>query len=263
MALGFQERMTGRSQIGRSVRARLAAVSGGVCQFPDCSEECYPLTSQDQPYTAGEIAHVVGWSGSGPRADASLSPQARDNYWNLLLLCRNHHREIDEDKGKYPIPVLHGWKLEHEKTYRERLGRTEFNFWELQTVTQDLAGVAATSDDVSVSLTPLREKMALNELGERSESMFHIGLLRVHHVASYIQEMSGVSSTFVDGLKHGFIAEYDRLRGEGLLGDQLFESLEDFAAQGRADLKHRSASLSVLVYLFERCEIFERNFDQK
>ena len=233
-----------------------------MCQFPQCSEQCFPLTSDDQPYTAGEIAHIVGWSGLGPRADASLSPEERDDYWNLLLLCRNHHREIDEDKGKYPIDVLRGWKVEDESRYRERLAKAEFNFWELQTVTQDLIGTAGSPDDSSVSITPLREKMALNDLGERSGLLFKIGLLRVNQVASYIQEMSGVSSAFVDRLKHGFITEYDRLREEGMGGDELFETLEEFSAQGRWDLKHRSASLSVLVYLFERCELFERNGDQ-
>ena len=252
-----------RSEIGRSVRARLVAVSGGICQFPQCSEQCYPLKSDDQPYTVGEIAHIVGWSGSGPRADASLSPAARNNYWNLLLLCRNHHREIDEDQDKYTKDVLRGWKKELEKRYLKRLAKTEFNFSELQTVTQDLMGAAVSSDYVSVSITPLREKMALNELGARSESMFQIGLLRVNQVASYVQEMSGVSSAFVDRLKNGFITEYDRLKGEGLAGDQLFETLEEFAAQGRSDLQHRSASLSVLVYLFERCDIFEHTLDQK
>ena len=221
------------------------------------------MRSDDQPYTAGEIAHIIGWSGLGPRADASLSPEERDNYWNLLLLCRNHHREIDEDKSKYPIDVLQGWKEEDESLYRERLARTEFNFWELQTVTQDLIKKTVGPDDSSVSITPLREKMALNDLSERSGLRFKIGLLRVNQVASYIQEMSGLSSTLIDGLKHGFITEYDRLREEGMTGDELFETLEEFSAQGRWDLEHRSASLSVLVYLFERCEVFERNGDKK
>ena len=199
----------------------------------------------------------------GPRGDASLPPEERDKYWNLLLLCRNHHREIDEDKRLYPIDVLQGWKEDDEGRYKESLARAEFTFWELQTVTQDLIGTAVGPDDSSVSITPLREKMVLNDLSEQSGLLFRIGLLRVNQVSSYIQSMSGVSSTFVDRLKHGFITEYDRLRAEGMAGDELFETLEEFAAQGRWDLEHRSASLSVLVYLFERCEIFERNGSQK
>ena len=220
------------------------------------------MTSDDQPYTAGEIAHIVGWSGKGPRSDSSLSSEHRNDYSNLLLLCRNHHREIDEDEGKYPVVVLQGWKEEDESRYRERLAKTDFNFRELQIVTQDLLGSAVGPDDISMSITPLRAKMAVNELGERSASLFQVGLLRVGQVASFIQDMSGVSSTFVDRLKHGFITEYDRLREEGVAGDELFEKLEDFSSQGHSDLRYRSASLSVLVYLFERCEIFERDGDQ-
>ena len=70
--------------------------------------------------------------------------------------------------------------------------------------------------------------------------------------------MSGLDGTFVANLTSGFVEEYQRLRSEGLDGDSLFNEMQLFSAQWRTDLLHQGAGLAVLVYLFERCEVFEQ-----
>lgn len=53
--------------------------------------------------------------------------------------------------------------------------------------------------------------------------------------------------------------EYERLKNAELMsGDELFNGLLDFASLGATDFKQRAAGLTVLVYLFEKCEVFEK-----
>jgi hypothetical protein len=71
--------------------------------------------------------------------------------------------------------------------------------------------------------------------------------------------MASLSSEFTSALINGFVIEYNRLREqEVLVGDALFEGLLEFACRGSSDFKQRAAGLSVLVYLFEKCEVFEK-----
>ena len=203
------------------------------------------------------IAHIISRSDDGPRANPSVPMQERDCYANLLLLCPNHHQEIDSDVIKYPVDVLLGWKEEAEQRHQSEMPRTEFTFAELDLV---ITGIMSTpgDDDPSVSLTPLREKMILNGLTEQSDLYLRGGLIQVGTVEEYIKDASGISAVLLSRLIQGFSEEYKQLRSDGLEGDALFTELRLFSAQRHNDYKYQSAGLSVLVYLFERCEVFER-----
>ena len=76
-------------------------------------------------------------------------------------------------------------------------------------------------------------------------------------VQEYVESTSTVDRTFVNRLTTGFINEYQERRNDGYEGDSLFEALRMFSAQGRLDVRNQCAGLAVLVYLFERCEVFE------
>ena len=62
----------------------------------------------------GQQAHIVSESENGPRGKSTLSAPERDVYDNLILLCPNHHVEIDTDELAYPIERLHSIKTAHE-----------------------------------------------------------------------------------------------------------------------------------------------------
>ena len=100
--------------------------------------------------------------------------------------------------------------------------------------------------------------MDRNGLTQTTESLFKIGLLQVKQVEQFVQRMSGLDSTFVANLTHGFVDQYRQLRSEGIEGDSLFNEMQLFSSQGNIDPRHQGAGLAVLVYLFERCEVFER-----
>jgi hypothetical protein len=68
----------------------------------------------------GELAHNVGWSAASPRGESSLDPEQRRAAENLLLLCRNCHKPVDDGGvvGRYTADVLDRLKREQEERIR-------------------------------------------------------------------------------------------------------------------------------------------------
>jgi hypothetical protein len=75
-------------------------------------------------YTLGEQAHIVGEKPGAARGISQLLQDERDGYHNLILLCPNHHTEIDKDVASWPIERLHKQKIEHEIWVNETLSQT-------------------------------------------------------------------------------------------------------------------------------------------
>ncbi len=243
--------------ISNADRERLASVARGICQFPNCDQPCYVDGPDGRTTSMRNIAHIIAQSDDGPRADPSVPAKERDYYPNLLLLCPNHHLEIDNDVINYPVEILRSWKEEAEQRHQSEMPRTEFTFTELDLV---INGIMSTpgDDDPSVSLTPLREKMTFNGLSEKSDIYLRGGLMQVGTVENYVKDTSGFSDILISRIIQGFSDEYRQLRSIGLEGDVLFTELRLFSAQGHTEYKYQSAGLAVLTYLFERCEVFER-----
>jgi len=74
--------------------------------------------------TTGHMCHIVGEKNNekSPRGISNLTTEERNSYPNLILLCRNHHAEIDLDVTKYSIEKLHDIKSNHEVWVKETLG---------------------------------------------------------------------------------------------------------------------------------------------
>jgi hypothetical protein len=98
---------------------RLWALAGGMCSFSACRR---PLASKSdtssRPALIGEECHIVAKSPRGPRGKSPLPAEQRDEYENLILLCRNHHKEIDSNVNKYSAEVLLDIKNSHEDFVR-------------------------------------------------------------------------------------------------------------------------------------------------
>lgn len=75
-------------------------------------------------FTLGEQAHIVGEKENAARGKSPLSTEERDSYHNLILLCPNHHTEIDKNEKDWPIERLHQLKSTHELWVTETLSET-------------------------------------------------------------------------------------------------------------------------------------------
>lgn len=92
------------------------------CGFPDCQKELVmDATQTDDESLVGEACHIVARSEDGPRGDSGLTPEQRDEYGNLILLCNVHHKQIDDQPGEYNVNKLLEIKNKHENWVKDKL----------------------------------------------------------------------------------------------------------------------------------------------
>jgi len=96
--------------------------SGNRCAFPACRKILVEdETETDDKSIIGDEAHIVDRKSNGPRGKSDLTPKKRDKYDNLMLLCKNHHKLIDDQPNSYTVKVLHRMKQEHLDWVNQKL----------------------------------------------------------------------------------------------------------------------------------------------
>ena len=237
------------------IQRALFAHSGGYCAKCRIAITIPNMVSGN-PTITGEVAHISGRLPSSPRYDDTLSEAERCSYDNLIVLCASCHKIIDEQYETYTIVYLKNMKRRHEAWVRESLEARipGVAFTELESVLKYLASGQAASKDSYYQIPP-KDKIDKNDLSPETEGLIKMGMSRVKEVEQYIIDHPDIR--FGERLKTGFVAEYKSRKEEGLAGDDLFMSLVWFAGHG-GDQAYRSAGLVVLVYLFEKCEVFEK-----
>lgn len=247
--------------IGQKDWKILCAKSGNRCALPNCRAILVEdATKTDGASLIAEAAHIKGKKPDSPRHDASMTDEERDCYKNLILLCPSCHTKIDKQPNAYPVELLQQYKTEHEAWIIESTKNEVMNisFSELDIVTKHLISNQGIRSD-SLILIPPKAKIAKNGLSNSIEQMVLIGMTQVKQVECFVEQITAIDSEFTNRLVNGFVLEYERLRNEERKkGDALFERLLEFSSAGSSDFKQRAAGLSVLVYLFEKCEVFEK-----
>lgn len=246
----------------RQVKA-LWGLAAGRCSFPGCR---LPLvatseSTSDGILLVGEQAHIVAHSDDSmaPRSDPSYPRELRDDYENLILLCRNHHRAVDEDHVKYDADRLREMKGQHEAWVNESLMSVAAHlpFEELELVADQLLSAAMTPSR-ELRIVPPNLKIQRNNLSISVGNMIVLGLANVNLVEDYIRSVAKTDPKFPERLKAGFVNEYRRLRKFMSLGNELFFALMEFAEGGDQRFERRAAGLTILAYFFEKCEVLER-----
>lgn len=101
-----------------TVRTRriLWVKAGGRCSI--CHEQLVTdAEGDDDPSVFGEECHIVAQSPGGPRA-AEIADI--DGYDNLILLCRKHHKQVDDQRSYFTVARLKEIKREHEQQEASR-----------------------------------------------------------------------------------------------------------------------------------------------
>lgn len=206
----------------------------------------------------GEMAHIKGENPGSARYDTMMTDNERSKYVNLILLCPTCHTKIDTDIDKYTVELLKQIKEEHEQWVMESLeiGIINVTFAELDVTIKYLLSNPVSGNDSSLTVTPPKEKIDKNELSTDIEYLINLGLTQVKQVKNYLN--ANMDRRFSERLRLGFVNKYTELRKEGLKGDALFHELLAFASNYSNDITARAAGLSVLVYYFELCEVFEK-----
>lgn len=127
----------------------LWARSGNRCAI--CRTPLTQNSTSGASHTLGEQAHIVGDNNGSARSDSVLSDAERDEYHNLILLCPNHHTEIDRNIEDWPAERLYIAKSKHELWVTETLSETE-NY-----INNAKQAAAAAIIDSAVELCKLEE----------------------------------------------------------------------------------------------------------
>ena len=78
-------------------------------------------TPVDDESIVGDECHIVSEASGGPRHDPEFHPEKLNDHANLLLLCKNDHKLIDDQQSEYTASRLAKIKTDHEQWVSEQL----------------------------------------------------------------------------------------------------------------------------------------------
>ena len=101
-------------------RKLLWARSGNQCAL--CRHELIrEPTGNDDDSIIGDECHIIAKNPNGPRGNPSIGKEYIDSYENLILLCKIHHKLVDDQPNTYTVDYLRKVKEEHERWVRSSL----------------------------------------------------------------------------------------------------------------------------------------------
>jgi hypothetical protein len=222
-----------------------------ICKKPLVEE------SESEIFPIGENAHIQGENPTSSRYNPSMTDEERYNYDNLILLCPLCHTIIDNDLKKYTIEYLKQIKSDHEKWVKDSLKSDilEISFAEIDVIIKYLVSTPIEVQQ-NFTIVPLTEKIHKNSLSTDIEKLIIMGMTQVKQVSDYLKR--NPDPEFAERLRAGFVGKYISLKNKNISGDELFYELLSFASNNSIDFKIQAAALSVLIYFFEICEVFEK-----
>ena len=123
--------MTKNSQPKRNIpmktRLILYAQSAGQCSMYGCNEKIVFPTSYGKSQI-GNFAHIEALNEDGARFNPNLPPEERNLEDNLIVLCPNCHKKVDDDPKKYSVEFLKKMKKEHIMKMELLLENSNANF---------------------------------------------------------------------------------------------------------------------------------------
>lgn len=102
-----------RDPINRKHIPLLWGRAAGCCEL--CSSPVYEEGLQRQEGNYSNLAHINAASPGGPRYDEAQSREERRSMENLMLLCRECHKLIDDNPEDFPSSMLRAAKTERER----------------------------------------------------------------------------------------------------------------------------------------------------
>lgn len=81
----------------------------------------------DNESIVGDECHIVAQSKGGPRYDIDFPTDQLDEYYNLILLCKVHHKMVDDQCQAYTTKILREFKQTHENWVTEKLNSHKKN----------------------------------------------------------------------------------------------------------------------------------------
>lgn len=206
----------------------------------------------------GENAHIYGEKLGSARFDDSLDKKFVNSEENLIFLCSNCHSKIDKEPDRYSVKYLQTLKKEHENWVIEKLQASSANYGipELEVLANYIVRNKPVNNlDPSTYLIKLGDKILKNELRSR-EYYINMALCNINTIEDYLNR--SIDQTLGTVLTGAVKSKYLELKHRGISSDEIFEEMWNFTSGERIDFDYKAAGLGILVYFFEKCEVFEK-----
>ena len=89
-----------------------------MCEFENCGIPLFFDLRSGRPVNNGDFAHIIPSSANGPRGDEDAGDYEVNSPENRILLCKKHHKLVDENERNYPAALLRKMKRLHEDKVR-------------------------------------------------------------------------------------------------------------------------------------------------
>lgn len=104
-----------RKSIPLNTQRQLWTQCGGYCQNPSCNKYLF-LDIEGDFISIANAAHIIGAGDTGPRSEHELADFIdKNDISNLIMLCLDCHKTIDEIEDKYSVEEIRKWKEQHSK----------------------------------------------------------------------------------------------------------------------------------------------------
>ena len=242
----------------------LYSQAAGQCSMYECNEKIVFPTSEGKSQL-GNLAHIEALNENGARFNPNLSFEERNSEDNLIVLCPNCHKKVDDDPKKYTVEYLKKMKQDHILKMELLIENSNVNFdyndlWiaSKSIINENLTLPSSNNKYFSEDYTraELNYKMNKNDLTSISKNNITMGLIQLNLVKDFFVDMSKEDSLFFDKVKYSLKDCYDLLKDE-YSGDSLFLAIYENVKNGLNE-NEQSACLSIIVYFFSICELFEK-----
>ena len=123
--------------ISNKTRKVLWGRSGNRCAM--CRKELVAdSTAADNEAVIGDECHIISGQISGPRHDVDFPVDQIDAIDNLILLCKVHHKIIDDQCETYTVGLLQSLKSNHEQWVRTALDQLTHEGIRIRQVTENI-----------------------------------------------------------------------------------------------------------------------------
>lgn len=160
--------------ISEKDRKRLWAKSGNRCAI--CQQELVMSNTNNLDYNIGEECHIVSSKISGPRHEEGW--ENYDTYENFILLCRNHHKTIDDinNISIYSKQRLLEIKSKHELWVKEKLSiEKHFDMLPLVSIGAELSSIISGVYGIERSNDSITNKQNAEYIGSIWQTLSDYG----------------------------------------------------------------------------------------
>lgn len=253
-----------RKPISQKIQKILFAQSGGICSMPNCNIPII-INENGEKTNIADLAHIEAYNPDGARFNPGLSEEERNSEENLMVVCKNCHKKIDDMPEIYTVEKLKQIKQDHIlkiKLFKENL--INFDFKDLifaskniiEKSTQNNKDTTILESKNNYELKSIDYKLRKNKLTYPSKHLVLSALTQQNTVIEFISDCSKDDETFPNQINNSLKDSYNTLK-QNFSGDELFFGLYGQFKENLNETE-QAACLAIIVYFFTICELFEK-----